>query len=140
MGKPCVINASLGDIFGSHDGTDLEAQMIDAMITAKKGRCMVAAAGNWGNLFMHLGYDVSAADTNFTFYRDTLNNPIYIQFWADSNEIKNIHFALSAIDTNSWDNRATTVFTTAANHRALDTTSIYNGLNRIGKIISLFST
>ena len=45
--EPCVINLSLGDYQGSHDGYDLQAQMIDSMIYAyQPGRVVVAAAGN----------------------------------------------------------------------------------------------
>ena len=48
LGKPCVINASLGDYYGSHDGKDLQSQFISNLITAQSGRVVVAAAGNIG--------------------------------------------------------------------------------------------
>ncbi|HXP50286.1 MAG TPA: S8 family serine peptidase, partial [Bacteroidia bacterium] len=66
LGKPCVINASLGDYDGSHDGTDLQAQIIDSMITAKPGRAFVAASGNGSNIPYHVGYTVVPGDTSFT--------------------------------------------------------------------------
>ncbi len=135
LGKPCVINASLGDFFGSHDGKDLEAQLIDSYITAKQGRCMVAAAGNWGNLFMHLGYNVSSSDTSFTWYQNNSNNAIYIQMWGDTAAIKNIHFAVAAEDTTNWSIRTASSFSTVANHLNTDiTTPLFKSGHRIGTV------
>ncbi|MBL0103977.1 MAG: hypothetical protein IPP51_09635 [Bacteroidetes bacterium] len=48
LGKPCVINASLGDYIGSHDGLDLESQYISNLLNQQAGRALVAAAGNVG--------------------------------------------------------------------------------------------
>lgn len=93
MGKPCVINASFGDYFGSHDGKDLEAQLISAMINQQTGRILVAAAGNAGNLKTHLGYQISATDTFFTWIK---NSQPYIEVWADTADFKNIRFAIAA--------------------------------------------
>lgn len=141
LGKPCVINASLGDYFGSHDGQDLEAQLIDAEITAKNNRCMVAAAGNWGNLYIHLGYNVTSADTNFTWYKNNNSNQIYMQMWGDSNTFKNIRFAIAAEDTNTWSIRGTYPFSNIHPHLDVDTTEdIMNGSNRIGTLRTLGST
>ncbi len=141
MGEPCVINASLGDYFGSHDGQDLEAQLIDADITAKNGRCMVAAAGNWGNLYLHLGYNVSNADTNFTWYQNNSNNQIYFQMWGDSNSFKNIHFAVAAEDTNTWSIRAIYSFSDISTHLGIDTVdTLFNGVNPIAAIETAGST
>ena len=46
MGKPCVINASLGYYDGSHDGFDLEAQYISNLLNQQSGRVLVAACGD----------------------------------------------------------------------------------------------
>ncbi|MEO8760669.1 MAG: S8 family serine peptidase, partial [Bacteroidia bacterium] len=64
--QPLVINLSLGDYYGSHDGQDLQAIAIDNLTANIPGRCVVAAAGNAGNIPFHLKYNVTA-DTNFTF-------------------------------------------------------------------------
>ncbi len=135
LGKPCVINASLGDYYGSHDGQDLEAQLIDSYITAKKGRCLVAAAGNWGSLYLHLGYNASPTDTNFTWYATNNNRYVYIQMWGDSSAMKNIHFAVAAEDTAAHSIRALYPFSTATAHLNIDQKdTLYNGGNRIGII------
>ena len=42
MGKPCVINASVGTKHGSHDAKDPSALFIDNLITAKMGDYLFA--------------------------------------------------------------------------------------------------
>jgi subtilisin family serine protease len=95
LGKPCVINASLGDYAGSHDGTDLQAQIIDSMITAKPGRVMVAASGNASNVRYHLGATNVPGDTSFTWFGYNGQNED-IQLWADTANFKNVQFSIGA--------------------------------------------
>ena len=96
LGKPCVINASLGDYYGSHDGYDLQSQMISTLLNQQAGRVMVAAAGNAGSLPFHLGYNVTT-DTSFTWVR---HNPAYsalfFQVWGDTADFKNIDYTIGA--------------------------------------------
>lgn len=95
LGEPCVINASLGDYDGSHDGMDLETLMVDSMITAQPGRCFVAAAGNAGNVPYHVGYTVKPTDTSFTWFAYD-GSMVDIQVFADTNNFKNVQFAIGA--------------------------------------------
>ncbi|MDP2387929.1 MAG: S8 family peptidase [Bacteroidota bacterium] len=97
-GKPCVINISLGDYYGSHDGTDLQAQMIDNMITAQPARAIVAANGNGGNIPFHLGYDVTS-DTSFTWISNNTNEIIF-DVYADSSAFTNVRWAVGVSDIN----------------------------------------
>lgn len=92
MGKPCVINASIGDSYGSHDGLDLQAQLISNLINQREGQVFVASAGNDGNKKSHVGYTVTA-DTNFTLFANT-SNSIYIQLWADTANFKDVNFSI----------------------------------------------
>lgn len=95
LGKPCVINLSLGDYLGSHDGQNLEAQLMNNMLIGQTGRAMVASAGNEGGQYIHAGYTTSATDTNFTWF--TFSDPQYIiEFWADTLNFKNVKFAIGA--------------------------------------------
>lgn len=94
LGKPCVINASIGDYNGSHDGKDLQAQFISNLINLKSGRALVASAGNSGSNPIHLGYTVTS-DTNFTFFNQQ-SGAISIEIWGDTASFKNIHFAVGA--------------------------------------------
>ncbi len=96
LGKPCVINASLGDYYGSHDGFDLQSQMISTLLSQQTGRVMVAAAGNAGNIPFHLGYTVTS-DTSFTWIRHNTAYPnFYIQLWGDTSDFDGIDFSLGA--------------------------------------------
>jgi subtilisin family serine protease len=94
LGKPCVINASIGDYLGSHDGKDLQAQIINSLINQQKGRAFVASAGNKGDSPIHLQYKVTA-DTNFTFFTP-VGGAVYIEMWGDTADFKNIRFAVGA--------------------------------------------
>ncbi len=94
LGEPCVINLSLGDYYGSHDGLDLQAQLINNMLTAQNGRAMVASAGNAGGEYFHLGYNLSASDTTFTWFQFTTDS--LIEIWADTLNFKNAKMAIGA--------------------------------------------
>lgn len=96
LGKPCVINASVGSYAGSHDGNDLPAKMIDALVTQQNGRAFVCAAGNAGNVLLHLGYPVQQ-DSLFTWfkYEPTIGR-VYFEVWAEQDEFKDVQFAIGA--------------------------------------------
>ncbi|MBA2613573.1 MAG: S8 family peptidase [Bacteroidetes bacterium] len=101
LGKPCVINASVGGYYGSHDGTDLEAKLIQSMIQNVPGRVMVAAAGNAGNIKHHVKTQPPLNDTSFTWIK---NANASLQYWcyADTNNIKNVQISVGANRTNNF--------------------------------------
>lgn len=101
-GKPAVINGSLGTYFGSHDGLDITARLINNMLEEEPGRVMVCAAGNAGNTRFHLGYDLSP-DTTFTWF--TYYNQLgfaYFQWYADTNRFGNAYFSIGANRPFDW--------------------------------------
>lgn len=108
LGKPCVINTSLGLYAGSHDGSDLTAQLIDAMITEQNGRALVAAAGNAGNFAFHLGYDVTATEQFTWFKKLSYATLAYFQLWADEAEFNTVNFRISADDPATWTDKGST--------------------------------
>ena len=99
LGKPCVINASVGDYYGSHDGTDLEAKLIEGMVKNIPGRVMVAAAGNAGTYKFHVKTQPPVGDTSFTWIQNTASN-LYYWCYADTNNIKNVQISIGANRTN----------------------------------------
>jgi subtilisin family serine protease len=95
MGRPCVINTSVGTYYGSHDGQDLGAQAIDNMLSAQHGRVLVAAAGNSGAINYHVSYPLSSTDSLFTWF--TYNSTyglVYYDMWADTAQFKLGNFAI----------------------------------------------
>lgn len=102
MGKPLVINASLGGYYGSHDGTDLEAKLIDAMIANQPGRVLVAAAGNAGHIKFHTQTNLTNTDTVFTWLQNTAKVKNYWTY-ADTNSVKQVQFNVGANRSNNAD-------------------------------------
>lgn len=98
LNKPCVINASLGDYNGSHDGQDLESQYISNLIDQQSGRVVVAAAGNVGVVYpFHVGRNSVANDTVFTWFKYNPQIPgAYIQVYADTAQFNQIRFSVGA--------------------------------------------
>jgi len=66
LGRPCVINASLGGHMSPHDGTSLESQLLDALIAANNGQAFCASAGNEGSDYIHMTYP--NADSSWTYF------------------------------------------------------------------------
>src|SRR5690606_19402358 len=116
LNRPVVINGSLGDYLGSHDGRAPSALLIDSPLLAEPGRLVVGAAGNSGaQPDYHLGYSVTS-DTSFTWFK---HNPttllgipgVIMEIWGDTSELQNVSFAISANKTtNGYDRRGLTSF------------------------------
>ncbi len=102
LGKPAVVNLSLGDYLGSHDGLDPAALFIDSMLMAAPGRAVVCAAGNSGcfpNYTLRMQVD---NDTSFAWIKTNSANfftgspGAYIDFWGDTASMNNIHYSIGA--------------------------------------------
>ncbi|MBC7865539.1 MAG: S8 family serine peptidase, partial [Bacteroidia bacterium] len=133
LGRPCVINASVGDYYGSHDGKDLQTQIIDSMLLAKPGRLFVAAAGNYSYYPFHVGYTLST-DTNFTWISN--NQPqINFQFYADAAGFSTAKYSIGVNDPNNLTYEGNIGFKNFNYALGVVTTdSIYYGGNRIGMV------
>ena len=141
LGKPCVINASVGTLWGSHDGKDPAAQMIDSLLQAKNGRAFVCAAGNSGAaIAFHLGYDVTS-DTSFTWFEYNANSglgygSVFFELWADTADFNNVQFAVGADRADSvYSFRGNTPFDNIQNRlniNVLDT--LFNNGNEIAVV------
>ncbi|MFM2048385.1 MAG: hypothetical protein RI955_933 [Bacteroidota bacterium] len=99
LGKPCVINASLGTYNGSHDATDLATQAIENLVTAQSGRAFVASAGNAGGKMMHLGYNLPT-DSAYTYFNSFGigggKYVAYFELFSDYADWNNAYFAVGA--------------------------------------------
>jgi subtilisin family serine protease len=65
VGKPCVINISLGGHFGAHNGHDDDARAFDTITTGPLaiGRVIVLSAGNDRNLDLHAAFPIAQGTT-----------------------------------------------------------------------------
>lgn len=136
-GKPFVINASVGDYYGSHDGTDNEAKLIDALISNIPGRALVAAAGNAGNVKFHTQNTVIPTDTNFTWI-NVATGDLYYWLYADTANIKNVRYSIGANRVNFTD-LGRIGFKNYNYGFTLKTDTLKNGTNRIGIVQSAAS-
>ena len=86
VGKPAVINLSWGSPVGPHDGTSLFSQACDAL--TGPGRIFVCAAGNDGDVNLHLQKAFTTSDTvvntfvNFDGNLATKNT--WVDIWGDT--------------------------------------------------------
>ena len=138
LNMPLVINASVGDYYGSHDGTDLEAQLIDNLTANIPGRAIVASAGNAGRYKFHVGYNTTALDTNFTYIKNA-STQIDVSEFADTLQIKNVRYTVGVNNTGFSDlgNIGFKNYNYALNTLKRDT--IYYNTNRIGVVESIAS-
>ena len=77
LGRPAVVNLSLGGHSGSHDGNSLFERMIDALID-RPGRAVVVAAGNEGNRKIHVGAEVREPTT---WHIEVEKTTVTLQLW-----------------------------------------------------------
>jgi subtilisin family serine protease len=102
LGKPAVVNLSLGTYSGSRDGLDGAALRINELLEEQEGRVVVSAAGNshqWEP--WHLSYDIPEEDTAFTWItyntESFLGEPAaFIDLWADSADFYGSSFTIGA--------------------------------------------
>lgn len=139
LGRPCVINTSVGTYYGSHDGQDLAAQAIDGMLTAKNGRVLVASAGNAGGLRYHLSYPLNPTDSLFSWFSyNTTYHQVFFDFWADTAQFKQANFAIGC-DSNTPKFLARTRYFNVINDfnpsqgvTVQITDSLFNGATKLG--------
>lgn len=99
--RPVAINLSLGGYYGSHDGLDPAALMIDQLITDQPGRVLVCAAGNSGNFPPYHLRTTVTADTNFTWFAYKPNSimnvgAVYFDLWADTADFRQVQYSIGA--------------------------------------------
>jgi len=102
LGKPAVVNLSLGTYSGSRDGMDGASLRINQLLEEQSGRVVVSAAGNshqWEP--WHLSYDVPQSDTAFSWMtyntESLLGEPAaFIDLWADSADFFNTRYTVGA--------------------------------------------
>lgn len=87
MGKPAVVNLSIGSHAGPHDGTSLYEQALSALVGP--GKLIVAAAGNEGDDLVHAGGMATA---------NVLNESLIIPYQSDQRAIASMWYEQGSVD------------------------------------------
>lgn len=122
IGKPCVINMSLGSHRGPHDGTSLFDQSCDAIVGS--GKLLVGSAGNDGDKKVYLDKSYTLIDTlmySFVKFPNSsllTNGEATIDIWGQP--FQNFWVAVSIYNTNTNQFEAWTPYISA------NTSNTYN--------------
>ncbi|SFT48932.1 Por secretion system C-terminal sorting domain-containing protein [Lishizhenia tianjinensis] len=89
LGRPAVVNLSVGSYIGSHDGNDPASEMMEQLLDAKRGRLIVGAAGNSGALGNYHVRNFPTSDTSFIWLKANPNgaggaNTVLFDLWSDT--------------------------------------------------------
>lgn len=129
LGRPAVINISLGSETGAHDGTSLFDQCLDALLAEASGRAIAVSAGNSGQSQGggHISYAVSAAKLAGSFL-DTASTATIIDVWGPQDCSVSLGISL-------WDAGANLLdFTPWADAGISGTANLYDGVTPIATV------
>jgi len=111
LGKPAIVNLSLGSQFGPHDGSDADTAAMDTLIADSAGDLIVVrSAGNDGDMKLH-GYldDISTTATTLDFNVSTYtqtsgtnNDYAVINFYYDSSTPLEVQITDSQNNATGW--------------------------------------
>ena len=88
-GKPCVVNLSLGNNLGPHDGT---SALSKALSTLGNDAIICVAAGNEGDQKISISSSITGGDPLKTFVSSSSKCSGTIQFWGSSDKIFSLRF------------------------------------------------
>ncbi len=101
LGLPAVVNLSVGNYFGSHDGNDPASVLMEALLDEQPGRIIVSAAGNSGTKGKYHVHGEVDSDTSFVWLKNNPTgsiapNSVYFDLWTDVSEFSNVQFGFGA--------------------------------------------
>ena len=89
VGKPCVINMSIGNHLGPHDGTSTFDRVCDTLMSDyPRGLILVGAAGNEGSDRLHVTKTFTATDTmlyTIVEFNEGIAGASYVDIWGNVN-------------------------------------------------------
>lgn len=143
VNMPVIINASIGDYYGSHDGQDAAALYIDSLLNAKTGRLMVCAGGNSGEFGKYHLHTQVSVDTSFTWFNYNPSTALgyggaFMELWADTLDLQQVSLsiALDTVDTSNhiYDRRGTMPYYSVA--QLLGSTVLDSVMNVSGDVMA----
>lgn len=111
---PAVVNISLGQYFGSHDGNDPAAEFIEGLLDEKPGRVVVSSAGNGGDFKNFHIQSVVDNTPSFVWLKNTPSgyfgpNTAFFDLWGSAGQVEGINFSFSAVNPlNNFQTRGST--------------------------------
>jgi subtilisin family serine protease len=90
LGKPVVVNLSLGTQKGPHDGTSFFENSLSSMLQSQVGKSIVVAAGNYGNKPIHVLEEFQTPGDSIVITFQVSSNPsgrvdhLYFEGWMYS--------------------------------------------------------
>ncbi len=94
--RPVVVNLSMGDNLGAHDGNSLVELMLDLHVLAGPGRAIVKSAGNEGDKNRHVSAKVpggGSASVDFKVRADD-DNRRFLELWYPSGDSLDVSLEL----------------------------------------------
>jgi minor extracellular serine protease Vpr len=96
LGKPAVINLSLGSNFGPLDGSSLYEQALSSL--TGPGKIIVAAAGNEGFDLIHAGSQLPASTRNVTILLPDNPSQTFLNMWYDPGVVAQVAIGAFIVD------------------------------------------
>lgn len=97
LGKPAVVNLSLGGNYGPLDGTSAYETMLSDL--SGSGRIIVAAAGNEGRDYIHAGGMISQGNLPYEAVMYPVNDAFnYVEGWYDRGSVDRVRLAYYSFD------------------------------------------
>lgn len=135
VGKPCVVNLSLGNHDGPHDGTGFMTCAFDELVKMYPHLIIVLSSGNEGGAQMYVHKSISKGSPLSTFLSFSIADvdawsytakPFYLQFQVYDSETKSIIYTSDTIKSD------TIIYS--------DSTSLFNEFADFGQIEVYFET
>jgi len=109
LGKPVVVNLSLGSSYGPHDGTDLDTKAMDDLVAASNGKLIVVrSGGNYADDGIHDSATIGTTGAAMPFtvgaYTQSATNRDWLQFdfYYDATAAVSVRVKDSAGNWSTW--------------------------------------
>lgn len=100
VGKPCVINMSMGKHLGPHDGNSSFDLACDALAENTTGVILVGSAGNEGASALYCSKILTSNDSYLETFPNSYDNTYSINIWGEPNQSFQVSVQIYDVDDN----------------------------------------